>query len=43
MKTAFQFTAIVLFICCTEFYSAKGSTQVQEVLLKKADEKAIRE
>lgn len=37
MKTAFLIPAIVLFICCAEFHSAKGNPQIQEGLPKKAE------
>ena|ERR1700674_1915915 len=37
MKTSLLVPAIVLFICCTEFHSAKGNPKTQEELPKKAE------
>lgn len=37
MKAGFLVTGIVLFICCAEFHPAKGNTQVQGELQKKAE------
>jgi hypothetical protein len=36
MKAGFIVTGIVLFMCCAEFHSAKGNTQVKGELQKKA-------
>ena len=37
MKTAFLVPALVLFVCCAEFHSAKGNPPIQEELPKKAE------